>query len=216
MKTSLIKLLIVPVLIFSCSNNSELENIDETITSNENKKVLLIRSEEPNQDNSYYEEDLYIFYLENTIVKQHKLKEDLLLKIEQGEEELIEKLEALQKSIEKNQQTLKFFRIRPRVPGLPPPPVPCPKKITSCRIPLSSYNFIVTNKDLKGILVKIKTKEGEVISYNKELFPAENFEGLPTIRLEKKDYSGDVTLSITKFSPVHEREITYDINATID
>ncbi|WP_299625475.1 hypothetical protein [uncultured Tenacibaculum sp.] len=219
MKTSLLfKLLIVPVLIFSCSNNTDMETIeDETLAVKEGKKTLLKRGEEePNVENTYYEEDLYIFYLENTLTRQYEKKEELLLKIEEGEEDLIEKLELLQKSIKENEKALKFFRIRPRVPSLPPPPLPCPKKITSCRLPLNSYNFILLNKDIKEFSIQIKTEEGEIISENKELFPAENFEGLPAIQLDKKDFSGKVVLSITKFSPIHERMISYEINAIID
>ena len=216
MKTSLLRLLIVPVLIISCSNNADLETLQEENLTTSEKTIFKRGEEEPNKDNTYYEEDLYIFYLENTIARQNITKEELLLKIEEGEEELIEELEALQKSIEANEKALKFFRIRPRVPSLPPPPLPCPKKITSCRLPLNSYNFILLNKDIKEFSVQIKTEEGEIISDNKELFPAENFEGLPAVQLDKKDFSGNVVLSITKFSPVHERMISYEINAIID
>lgn len=215
MKTSLFKLLIVPVLIISCSNNSELETLQaENLEFSET--TIFKRNEEPNHDNTYYEEDLHIFYLENKIAKQHKTKEELLLKIEEGEEDLIEELEKLQRDIETNEKALKFLEVSPRVPSLPPPPVPCPKKITSCRLPLNSYNFILLNKDIKEFSVQIKTEEGEIISDNKELFPAENFEGLPAAQLDKKDFSGNVLLSITKFSPFHERVISYEINAIID
>ena len=219
MKTSLLfKLLIVPVLIFSCSNNTDMETIeDETLAVKESKKTLLKRGEEePNVENTYYEEDLYIFYLENTLTRQYEEKEELLLKIEEGEEDLIEKLELLQKSIKENEKALKFFRIRPRVPSFPPPPVPCPKKTTSCRLPLGPHKYILFDKETKVIAVRLVTEEGEIISETDKVFPAEGFEGFPAVELSKKDYQGKLKLQVTKFSPQLEQEISYEIDAYID
>ncbi|CAL2093149.1 conserved exported hypothetical protein [Tenacibaculum sp. 190524A05c] len=216
MKTSLLKLLIAPLLIFSCSNNADTETLENEQQRSEHKQAQKSSEEEPNVENTYYEEHLYIYYLESTLAKQYQLKEEYLLKIEEGEEDLIEKLEQLQKEIKENEKTLEFVQIRPVMPKLPPPPVPCPKKTTSCRIPLTNYDFILFNKDIEKVAVKLTTDKGEVISESGELFAAENFEGFPATQINKKGFQGNLILSITKYDPYLEKNISYEVNAYIE
>lgn len=216
MKTSLLKLLIAPLLIFSCSNNADTETLDNEEQRSEHKQAQKSSVEEPNVENTYYEEHLYIYYLESTLAKQYQLKEEYLLKIEEGEDDLIEKLEQLQKEIKENEKTLKFVEIRPVMPKLPPPPVPCPKKSTSCRIPLVNHEFILFTKDIEEVSIRLITEEGELISESSELFAAENFEGFPATQINKKGYQGNVILNISKYDPYLEKNITYDINAYIE
>ena len=216
MKISILKLLVTPLLIFSCSNNTDTEVLENEKQSSELKVAQKSLEEEANLENTYYEEHLYAYYLESTITELYVLKEAYLLKIEQGDEDYIEKLELLQKQIEENERILKYVRIRPVMPKLPPPPVPCPKKTISCRISFEHIDFILFHNNIKEVSIKLVTEEGEEISENSQLFPAENFEGFPAVKLDKKDYRGNAILSIDKYDVDQEKKISYSLKIYIE
>ncbi len=221
MKTLVFKLFVIPFLIVSCSKNIDLETLSnkEVITLNKKQKKSSKENNQPNEENTYYEEDIHAFYINTILAISYKQKEELLLQIEEGNEELIEELERLQEEIKFNEGLEKLlFKIRPVFPGFPPPPSPCPKKIekeTRCRIPLTIIRYLLFSKQTESILIQIKTEEGDVISENSNLFSAENFEGLPATELLKEGFTGEVTLRITKnFAPL-EQKLTYEVDAYI-
>ncbi|OSY88935.1 hypothetical protein WH52_04530 [Tenacibaculum holothuriorum] len=221
MKTrTLIKSAVLLLTIIACSNNSEQELPDDfkNQTTMKQKFAGKSASEEPNQDNTYFEEDVHAYYIENTLTKQYLLKKELVAQIEEGNDEAIEQLEQLQQEIKLNEQIKKYlFGVRPpKLPGFPPPPKPCDEKEINCKLPLTNIQYLLLTQNSENISVTIKTIEGETIGTNEGLFSADNFDGYPATTLVRENYSGEVVLTITKFFPFMEQEITYQVNAIIE
>lgn len=220
MKTrTLIKSAVLLLTIIACSNNTEQELPEDFKNQTTMKQKFTGKSanEEPNQENTYFEEDIHAFYIEKTLTKQYLLKKELVAQIEEGNDEVIEQLEQLQQEIKLNEQIKKqLFRIRPVLPGFPPPPKPCDEKEINCKLPLTNIQYLLLTQNSESISVIIKTVEGETIGTNEGLFSADNFDGYPATTLVRENYSNEVVLTITKFFPLMEQEITYQVNAIIE
>ncbi len=218
MKTLLLQLFVIPFLVVSCSKNTEQETFLNKKEIAFNKKESSKENNQPNEKNTYFEEDIHAFYISNMLTLAYQQKEELLLQIEEGNEELIDELEKLQEKIKFNEKLKKLlFGIRPVFPTFPPPPDPCPRKIDdmSCRLPLNDIAYILLSRKAEAFSMQIKTEEGEIIGENGELFLVENFDDLPATEIIKENYKGNVTLRITKFFAPLEQEITYEVNAHI-
>ncbi|WP_452221872.1 hypothetical protein [Lacinutrix salivirga] len=201
MRAKLLLLLVFPILLLSYS-------------CDEDDVIIIPEEEEPNAENSLYENDLFLFYLEKEIELSNAAIADLELLIEESandpeqQEAFIMQQDSIYGAVEAYESEFQIaFEenqigiIPPRLP-VPPPP-PCPGIATCLPAPdLLKYILVFSEHIENGFLIEIVENNSEELIYsnaNTELTPLDGTEELIfASNIDLGDFNGEMRINITR------------------
>lgn len=212
-KLLLTQFILLLLLITSCSSN----NKEEVLNSKELSVIELAHrgsGDKPNNENTFSENNLHLYVLESEFAYLQNIKEKLSDSVEEGDQEAIEDLEQVQfKMAQLEEDITKLGYYRPRFPKLPSKPNPCPKRRSKqCYVKFKRIGYLLFGDHDENISIIIKDVEGNILVKNEDVMQSDFFDEAKLLSLHSQELEGRFILTVSKFSPFLEKEVSYNVN----
>ncbi|MCX2743232.1 hypothetical protein OO013_05110 [Mangrovivirga sp. M17] len=198
------------ILIVACSNTETIDSITPglNLKSATGASENLVKREAPETFEWFIHEQ----YLNNELYRLREKEAQLLEEIENGNENAVPQLEAVQEAIALNENYLDYVAIK--IDPLPPPPKPNPCEYGNCPIDVLIEHVFSATEEQGEISFSIVNNDNESIGEVTDVYESE--EPYRINYVYESGTVGEFTLRITKYFEPADGEITYEIPVIVN